>query len=254
MRDKSPAFATEAELVATFCADMAKSRTGAGWTIYAETAGFDLLLVEKATGIQLGLEAKLSLNVKVLTQALPGWYSDDQGPDYRGVLVPDREVQNGLGEIAQKLGLGVIRVRGPDRHGIMGYTMPDERRNWSYTSDWHPWLPTQRCALPDYIPDVVGGKPAPLQLTDWKIRAIKLLILLDRRGFVTRADMKALGISASRWTAPGGYLEPKDGAFVRYKYTPNFRAEHPINTAQIEADFEKWAPVLASQLALAVSA
>lgn len=233
-------YATEAELVAAFCSDVARFRQGADWTIYPETAGFDLLMVEKKTGIQLGLEAKLSLNVKVVTQSLPGWYRDDCGPDYRGVLVPAYSIQAGMTEIAQRLGIGVIAFR-CDRY-ISHYTLPDEQRAWSYTTDWHPWLPTTRCALPEYVPDVTGGHPAPVQLTDWKIRAIKLLILLDRRGFVTRADMKHLGLSASRWTAPGGYLVPKDGAFVRYERTPDFRGDHPKNTAQIESDFEKWAP------------
>lgn len=239
---KAPAFATEADLVQQFCAEMAKLPRKE-WTIYPESGGFDLLLVQRETGIQLGLEAKLSLNLKVVTQALPGWHREDEGPDYRGVLVPEYAVQHGMSEIVQRLGIGVIAIQPPEMWGPRtSITLPDEMRAWSYSRDWHPWLPTRRCEVPDYVPDVIGGKPSPVQLTDWKVRAIKLLILLDRRGFVTRADLKHFGLSPSRWTCPGGYLAPKDGAFVRYERTPDFRRDHPTNTAQIEADFDKWAP------------
>lgn len=234
-------FESEADLVQAFCADLAKSRVGPDWTVYHETGGFDLLLVHAKTAIQLGIEAKLSLNVKVLTQAIPSYYSQDDGPDYRGVLVPFGTDQAGVAELAEWLGLGVITFRKPDRFSKPHYNLPDENGHWSQRK-WHSWLPTRRCTVPDYIPDVVGGKRSPLQLTDWKIRAIKLLILLDKRGFVTRADLKVLGLSPSRWTAPGGFLKAENGAYVRYERTPDFRLEHPTNTAQIEASFATWAP------------
>lgn len=62
----------------------------AGWEIYPETAGFDILAVWKATGHQLGIEAKLQLNAKVADQILPAHWSnaDQRGPDFRAVLVP----------------------------------------------------------------------------------------------------------------------------------------------------------------------
>lgn len=233
-------FESEADLVQAFCADLAKSRAGPDWTVYHETGGFDLLLVHEKTAIQLGIEAKLSLNVKVLTQAMPHRYGQDDGPDYRGVLVPFGATQAGVAELAEWLGLGIISFRKPDRYSKAYYPLPDENGAWEH--GWHPWLPTRRCTVPDYIPDVVGGKRSPLQLTDWKIRAIKLLILLDKRGFVTRADLKVLGLSPSRWTAPGGFLKAENGAYVRYERTPDFRLEHPTNTAQIEASFATWAP------------
>ena len=235
-------FTSEVALVEAFCADLAKSRIGPDWTVYHETAGFDLLLVHNATAIQLGIEAKLNLNVKVLTQALPAYENYDwDGPDYRGVLVPFGTVQAGLEMLAGRLGLGILTYRKPDRFSKNHYDLPDENSEWA-SRRWHSLLPTRRCTLPDYIPDVVGGKSAPLQLTEWKIRAIKLLILLDRRGFVTRADLKVLGLSPTRWTAPGGYLKPQDGAYVRWERTPDFRLDHPTNTAEIEANFASWAP------------
>lgn len=246
MTRKSP-FKTEADLVAAFCrhleTDMwGKPRKEQRWKVYHETGGFDLLLVEKDTGIQLGLEAKLIFNVKVLVQALPGSDWREAGPDYRGVLVPEATEQSGVGELAIRLGIGVISLT-TERGVYRPITLPNEQEHpLSISQAWHPWLPTRRCALPDYVPDVVGGKPAPLKLTEWKIQAIKLLILLERRGAVSRATMKLLGLSQTRWTAPDGYLAPGASGYVRSGRTPDFKTQHPQAWAQIEADFEKWAP------------
>lgn len=62
---KQKPFATEAELCARFIAAI-----GADWTAYAETEGWDILLVRKADGFQIGIEAKLKFNLDVVTQAL----------------------------------------------------------------------------------------------------------------------------------------------------------------------------------------
>lgn len=246
MTRKSCPFATEAELVAAFCrwveSDFNRNRNRKSkWTIYPETAGWDLLLVERETGVQVGVEAKLTLNCKVLEQALPAHdYGQQRGPDYRAVLVPHDGLQNHLEVIANHLG---IKVLAASESGRVSDFLPDEAGGHSWRA-WHSWLPAERCALPDYVPDVTGGHSAPVQLTHWKIKAIKLVILLDRFGAVTRKDMKALGIDATRWTARGGFLEPGEGGYVRCRRTPDLRAQHPVNYAQIEADFEKWAPAI----------
>ena len=75
--------------------------------------------------------------------------------------------------------------------------------------------------------------------------AIKLMIVLDRRGYVTRRDMKALEISATRWTDRyHGFLMPGPSGYVRCNATPDLKAQHPINYAQIEADIDQWASKL----------
>lgn len=257
---KGPTFENEAALVAAYVVEIERRNAlpvsrrlgGDVWTAYHETAGWDLLLVGE-TGVQVGIEAKMSLNAKVLVQALPGKWSSPEGPDYRAVLVPMTQVQNHLDEIAGHLGITVIRMGGGSSGGrIMWGTNPsslpeenDKTRTLYSFRDWHSWFPERRCKLPDYVPDVMGGKAAPVALTEWKIKAIKLSVLLDRRGIVTRADMKALAISPSRWTdAYNGFLraDRERGGYVRCGLTPDFRAQHPTNYAQIEADFQSWEP------------
>lgn len=278
MSAKACPFKSEADLVAAFCEFITKRREIADrraghddmrWTIYAETAGFDLLLVQDSTGVQIGIEAKLTLNLKVLEQCLPTRYDGfgdrpTVGPDYRAVLVPRGGTQKHLTRIAELLGLTVLRVYNthydpsqeegfepwpgyvkpaPDWAIVPG--LPDETDNGlgDYGDHWHSWLPEERCELPGYVPDVPGGVKSPVKLTPWKVKAIKLMVLLDRNGFVTRADMRCLKIGPTMWTGFDGWLDPdKDkGGYVRSERTPDFRAQHPRVYAEIEADYEKWA-------------
>lgn len=249
------AFAKESDLVASFCSQLQKGLRKNPWIFYHETAGFDLLLVHNETGVQVGLEAKLSLNLKVLSQALPYLNWETSGPDYRGVLVPSDKVQQNLSDIAVRLGLGVLAVAPDTKHSYPHFSLPDEDSGHSFSSDWFPWLPTERCKLPDYLPDVEGGKPSPLRLTLWKIKAIKLMILLERRGVVTRRDIKALGMSPTAWTQFGGYLKPGNGGYVKSEKTPDFRIQHPTNFAEIEADFDVWSvPIAPAQMTLGAAA
>lgn len=268
----SKLFAKETDLVAAFSDCLSRGRwlsskpIGEGWTEYHETAGWDLLLVHE-TGMQVGIEAKLSLNPKVLAQALPGHY-DTAGPDYRAVLVPADACQNHMVEIAGHLGVTVITVRQKVVDGrYIGWDgdkvlYSDETYVWSSDTElptqqssyqdqrWHPWLPEKRCPLPDYVPDVVGGDAAPVALTPWKIKAIKLLVLLDRRGTVHRSDMKAIGISPTRWTDRYyGYLDPTPSGYIRNSRTPDLKAQHPRNWTEIEADFDSWSPYAQFQAA-----
>ena len=242
-------FATEADLVAAFCdlierENSNRNRRAPRWVAYHETGDWDLLLAQDETGIQIGIEAKLTLNAKVLEQALPQTrYWDTKGPDYRAVLVPRVGKQLHLGSLADHLGITILTLEPKCRWSSSARfdpRLPDES-NYFGLDDWHSWLPGERVKLPDYVPDVTGGKASPVALTDWKVRAIKLLILLDRNGSVTRRDMAALRISASRWTAAHhGFLDRGEGGYVRSRRTPDLRAQHPVNYAEIEADFDRW--------------
>lgn len=245
-------FAREQDMVIAFAAALTPRHRDPDWTLYHETAGFDILAVHR-DGYQVGIEAKLSLNVEVVLQALPkSDYCERKGPDYRAVLVPKARAvfkPAGLGGLLPRLGLGVLSVyncrydpegvRDPEWY-IAG-DMPDETSDY-FGKDWWHWNPDERCTLPDYVPDVVGGDKAPVALTPWKVNAIKLCVILDRRGYVTRSDMKALGLSPTRWTDRSmGYLSPNGGGhYVRCGATPDFRAQHPRNFAEIEADAERW--------------
>lgn len=75
-------FKTEAELCAAFLACVP-----ATWVAYPESCGFDIVLAHEETGAQIGIEAKLTLNSKVLVQVTDGRERNANGPDYMAVLV-----------------------------------------------------------------------------------------------------------------------------------------------------------------------
>ncbi|RWH31638.1 hypothetical protein [Mesorhizobium sp.] len=245
---KGPEFKTEAELCAAFVAALPKA-----WTAYAETEGYDILLV-RADGLQIGVEAKLRLNAEVVVQASKSWGYDATGPDFRAVLVPSGHAQRHMSAICAMLGITVITMTHPDDHTEERYgwrppafrpDLPDKNTNqyWSGREhDWYDRCPGARCRLPEYVPDVGAGHSAPVSLTNWKIQAIKLLIILQRRGYVTKADFKHVKIDPSRWTRDWLERGAERGQFVAGRYTPDLKAQHPTNWAQIEADFEKWKP------------
>lgn len=238
MPEDKTAFTSEAELVAEFVRQLERHEARR-WTVYPETGEWDLILVH-STGFQVGLEAKLILNAKVVDQALKDQHSrwSNTGPDYRGVLVPHGGKQHHIGRICAAIGIGIVTVRRQTGWTWYGLNLPSETGG----SEWPNWCPAERVRLPDYIPDVAAGHSAPLKLTEWKIKAIRLMIVLERRGYVTRRDMKSIGISPSRWTdVYHGFLERTPHGYVRCKRTPDLRAQHPTNYAQIEADLEQWA-------------
>ena len=59
MKREKP-YPTEVALCSAFIAAVPRE-----WTAYAETAGWDILLVRKADGFQIGVEAKLKIGVEV---------------------------------------------------------------------------------------------------------------------------------------------------------------------------------------------
>jgi hypothetical protein len=236
-------WATEAEMVADFVAWAEPE----GWTAYAETAGWDLLLVRAEDGFQIGVEAKLSLNAKVLVQVLEHDHGGNRGgPDCQAVLVPRVNAVQGLAYIANRLGIVVITASEATKYSKKGFS-PRLPKTDEYLMDWREeWperCPDQRCHLPEYVPDVSGGKPSPVALTNWKIAALKAVVIMEFRGAITRGDFKALKLSSSRWTQ--FWLRSNgEGGWVPTARMPDFKAQHPVNYEQIKADFETWKSVL----------
>jgi hypothetical protein len=235
---KAETFAKESDLCATFIAALPKE-----WTAYAETAGFDIVLV-RSDGFQIGVEAKLKLNAEVILQAAEGtmghWSADMPGPDCRAVLVP-MGCNQSLSPLLRYLHITCIECKFGEisRHDsrFQPY-LPVPKQDW-HTEQWYELAPARRLVLPDYVPDVVAGASGPSALTPWKVKAIRIVITLERRGFITRDDFKHFQIDMSRWTQGGWIEKHADGGWVAGAL-PNFRHQHPINFGQIEADYEKW--------------
>lgn len=239
---KQPKFATEAELCAAFidwvkaCGKFDHGTRCPVWTAYAETAGWDILLVDQE-GTQVGIQAKMRFNMKVLQQAVPdrweAWHH--RGPDYRAILVPDRD--SGAESLCSALGLILFTPYGHD------WTLKKEAFHPAIdrtgADSWHWWSPEQREKLPDYVPDVIAGASGPVQLTEWKVKALRIVALLELQGTVSRADFRTHSIDPRRWTGPGGWLVATDKPGV-YSRGPglDFDKQHPQVYQQVLAEMK----------------
>lgn len=244
---RAPMFDTEADLCAAFirwvdgqAGRSSRNGTVARWTCYAETAGWDILLVAP-DGTQIGVQAKLRFNMKVLQQTVhDGCFGAwrDNGPDFRAILIPQRDVD--AMELCGALGITLFAPA-----GFAGY---DDDRNLlpefgpgldgEVFGGWHYWSPRKRCELPEFVPDVVAGASGPVQLTKWKVQALRICARLEIRGHVTRQDFRVLGIDPRRWLGPQGWLvaDPaRPGEFTRADGL-DFDRQHPTVYAQVLAE------------------
>jgi hypothetical protein len=260
-------FKTEAALCEAFLSCVPKN-----WVAYPESCGFDIVLVHTETGAQIGIEAKLTLNAKVLVQVTENRERLAWGPDFRAVLVGKVVAENAI--IAARLGVKILTLvprrsphgyshcvpRGyPDSDWVVnrgGDWLPDLAEyklhrglSWWDSREWEDEAPVERLKLPDYVPQVPAGVPAPVKLTGWMIQAIRMCITVQRLGAVSRKHFQDLKLSQSRWSE-GRWLV-KDETRGLWKAGPNFPAEnfkrmHPVSWTQIEADWPIWGAKLQS--------
>lgn len=242
------AFLSEVALCARFIA-----ATADGWVSYAESSGWDILLVRKIDGFQIGIQAKLRMNTDVVNQTIEEYGSfaaTRSGPDCRAVLVPN-DAAGGFERIADYIGFTIIRVSAPPSPGMERFRrfekqfrpdLPVPAGQPDYPNrSWHEWWPAARHKLPAYVPDVPAGASSPVQLTDWKIGAIKIQIIIETRGHVTRDDFKHVGIDHRRWLASDGILQ-QGAAHGQWLGPLAFDKQHPRAYAQIKADGAVWLP------------
>lgn len=238
---REPIFETEAALCAAFI-EWAK---GCGYTCYPETEGWDILLVD-SSGFQIGVEAKLRLNITVILQALPQ-YSPDIGPDHRAVLVPER---GPLAAVLPYLGIECFYTTARySARATRHYFTHDDSFGATYGRPMFDWNPVKRHKLPQYIPDVPAGVPAPVQLTPWKIGALRVLAHIELFGPLTRKQVNTYGIDSRAWCGHGAWLIPVDGSastrngrWARGPKCPAFDKQHPDVYAQVLADMQDSPP------------
>jgi len=222
---RPPSFKTEAEMCAAFIVWLKQQL---GWTPYAETAGWDILLAH-ADGTQIGVQAKLKFNLAVLTQAVEsggGW--NEVGPDYRAVLVPD----GGHADLCAALSLTLIRPR-KQWNGSFEFE-PGFDRSWAR---WHYCNPAKRHDLPEYVPDVPAGVPSPSTLTKWKVGALQVCAVMELRGYVTRQDFRLARIDYRRWTQEWLEAVPEKPGRWRWRdgVDQGFSKKHPVIYPQVRA-------------------
>jgi hypothetical protein len=241
MKKRQPCpFNTEVDLCNAFLSTVPPS-----YVAYPETEGWDIVLVRKIDGLQIGIQAKLRMNEEVIEQTLRTTFCHySTGPDCRAVLVPFESQR--FSTFLSYAGVVVITV--VDRNdnygnkwGVHPQLPHGAHRHWD-EKHWPEWFPVKRLWLPDYLPDVDAGASSPRQLSAWKIKSLKILAILEKRGFVQRGHFKALQLSPTQWCSPGGWLDRdiQQKRFIRSPRTPDLAQHHPKVWPEILATFDDW--------------
>lgn len=207
-------FETEAQLCEAFAASVKAD----GWTIYPETAGWDMYLVRRK--IHVGVQAKLWGIPEVLIQALPEKWNDRKGPHFRMVVVGGfrgRSVRNEHTKREQfnalAIGLRLVVAEAPEADSTMAW-----KRSWFHGQDWHAmnarstgkykftrglydppicwayyrWRPSSLPWLPPFVPEMPAGVPSPTTVSPWMIASVRLARLAKARGWISIADARSV--------------------------------------------------------------
>lgn len=230
MRSISDFKKSEAESCEAFIASLSPQ-----WKVYRETEGWDILL-SGPDDVQVGIQGKCTGNLKVLYQALDG-HTTGNGPDYRVVLI-GQIADSAFNQLCHQLGIGLLQCRWERnyRTGLVEPLCCDIAVSMVY--DWHP---VKRCKLPDYIPEGVAGAPCPKVLTKWKVAALNISAILERRGFVTPKDFRDLHIDRRRWVTRKWIVAGSDKSQYVANPTPadredmvaRIRRENPVVYASV---------------------
>lgn len=192
------------------------------WKVFPETSNFDILIVKN--NFQIGIQAKLIPNIEVLDQAIAGRQSDNinikwanPSPHIRAVLVPhaSREFKN----IANALGVFVIEGMKQIRDIMAGqkYWIKEISGLDGYSKK-HLTYPAKLCWTPEVEIDTPAGVKSPKIITQWKIKAVKLCLLLEAKGYLTIKDFKEAKVSSTLWIKKRWLIDSgdKEGGLKKY--------------------------------------
>jgi len=198
------------ETEASFCDDFIAYCKAHGWTSYPEQGGWDIVLVRGH--VQIGIQAKLVANNKVLTQALPEDPQSTIGPHYRAVLVgsfrgrtpaaknSNREMFTRMARASKLLVFDptpAMRQAWAARQGKLwlpiGYHGNlSARRRVSVRWRWYRWRTRKLVWLPPFVPVHGAGVPNPVTVSPWKVAAVKLELVHIEKGYICLDDARSV--------------------------------------------------------------
>lgn len=195
------------------CEELVVLARDEGFRVFPEVSDWDLIIVDEE-GVQLGVQAKMRANVDVLAQAVRRLYRIN-GPRHRAVLVP--KSSGAFRQVARALGVHVFTIRQIRQWRGNRFTKKRKLIDFSNMKVWPGkphWLPP----VPSCCP---AGSPAPRPLTQWRVKAIELCLLLEKQGFLSGEDFKKAGLNVTGWIQRGELVrDGKIGRFGRYVAGP----------------------------------
>lgn len=221
------------------CKDFTHWISDLGWTAYPETGGWDILLsagddpkrlvntTEEGfkKGSQVGVQAKLQGNLQVLAQCL----AQSGAP----VALVGRASEDFVA-VARHIGICVVAQEKQVR--VFG------RKKWAANSisPFHiigyvqgNWTPHHE--LPPVVPDLPAGGRSPRQLTEWRIKALKMAKKLMTGQEVTNLTFKELKLFRRRWL-DNKWASIIDPIVAPYKYAAGPRIREVLRGYEVVYD------------------
>lgn len=183
------------ETEAQMCDDITAHARQAGFVVYPETGGWDLVLVRH--GIQIGVQAKLKFTHHLVAQALDGLPMRERGrrlmkgPHYRAVACcTQKSIRYDAYCICRACHLLFLDLNHHPSSWILTYMNGRPYPSYRRRIDWryYRWRPQKLLWLPPSVPDLPAGVPSPSTVGPWQIAACRLEKLCALRGHVTRSD------------------------------------------------------------------
>jgi len=217
------------------------------WVVYPETGSWDMLLVKG--DIQIGIQAKLKLNIKVIHQALPHDYRRTAGinlsvpgPNYRAVLVPQRDYD--FMDVCAACHLACFCPE-VDRYGDARWLDQGLIAESEFGKEYL-WTPSKPVWLPEHVPTMAAGVPSPRSMSKWKEGALKAMAHLEIHGHITSKDFASYGVSASTfvqrdWIRSSGCKEGRHTLYLRGSKAHQLLGKNP-------GEYKKYLEVMAGKI------
>jgi hypothetical protein len=237
------------------CYDFIEQAIAAGWRVLPEypNSRFDMLLVAEEgcstagvlAGTQVGVQAKMKLNVEVLGQLFNATrHTHYPGPDYVVALVPGKsrtDSEHTLEEALRKLGYGFFYMY----DHFDGHEHPQWNRKHSNLDHMlgfgkHTEF-KKRLKMPEVHFWTEPGIASPSSVSTWKIRAIKFCIELDRIGGMTYKDFSTHRMTISTWKNAGWVIAApeKSGRAQLYILNPDSKERPDRRHPELRKELEK---------------
>lgn len=201
---------TRWESEAALCEAFAAQARRHGWTVHAEVAGHDLMLIAPQgvpahfePGDQVAVEVKLQASVGLLRQLLPpDLIGQTASADFHVAVVPSSGTVSDLRQVGRRLDIAVESASpdGPDIPfgGVFG--------EWGSARYWPRAARVgSRLWCPDVVVDTAAGVPSPRSTTRWKIAAVRFCLLHRNRTVVedSRSVLAPVGLTAMDFRSAG---------------------------------------------------
>ena len=199
------------KLETDLCAEFIEFVSNNGWDVYPETNDWDIFLVSKKDtknikyGDQVGIEAKLKPNLKVLDQAyIRSKYYSESGPNFICTLTP--LIIPEFARIAAALGLIPVPMfqKITEENSDPTYK-PVFSKFDSLLTKRNRRIYNKQLWVPEVKIDVEAGAAGPRKVTQYKIKMVKhCIFMMNNNGMCHSEDFSNNNVGSYRtWLAYG---------------------------------------------------